>query len=325
LLKIQFHAGVSHVFSFQWKLKFTAEGANSGKTYDYCGAIIALFTPMNALHTPLVSVIMPVYNGERYVAQAIESILTQTYTHLELLVLDNGSTDGTAAILETYARQDPRVHCLFYPEPLGHAGEAASNLASREAKGQYIAKLDADDLAVPDRIEKQVAFLEANPAIFLVGSYLELIDTDGRSKGIRTYPLSSEAIYREFYLRFPIANPAIMYRNGVVEGDFYQLRNKLFTDDYYSLFVYLHNGLAFANLPEPLTRYRVHDRNTVFTNLRLKWDINMDVKRSFVREFGYTPPITHRLLVGLISAGIHTFPERFLIRIMNRTRKLLNA
>ena len=280
---------------------------------------------MNTLSTPLVSVIMPVYNGERFLAEAIESVLTQTYTALELIILNNGSTDGTAGILDRYARQDNRVTVLFHPEPLGHAGEAASNVASRQARGQYIAKLDADDIAVPNRIEKQVAFLNAHPDVFLVGSYLELINGSGQNVGIRTFPLTSDAIYQEFYLRFPVGNPAIMYRNGVVEGDFYQLRNRAFTDDYYSLFVYLHSGLAFANMPEPLTRYRVHDQNTVFTDLRRKWDINLAVKQSFIRDFGYSPPLLHRLKIGLITAGIHLLPERFLVRIMNQTRRLLNA
>ncbi len=268
---------------------------------------------------------MPVYNGERFLAEAIESVLTQTHTALELIILNNGSTDGTADILDRYARQDNRVTVLFHPEPLGHAGEAASNVASRQARGQYIAKLDADDIAAPDRIEKQVAFLTANPSVFLVGSYLELINGSGQKVGIRTFPLANEAIYREFYLRFPVGNPAIMYRNGVVDGDFYELRNKAFTDDYYSLFVHIHQGLRFANLPECLTRYRVHDQNTVFTNLRRKWDINMAVKRSFVRDFNYHPPLMHRLKIGLITAGIRLFPERFLVRIMNQTRSLLNA
>lgn len=280
---------------------------------------------MTTLDTPLVSVIMPVYNGERYLAQAIESVLEQTLSNFELIIINNGSTDNTAAILNKYAQQDQRINVLFHPEPLGHAGEAASNLANKHARGQYIAKLDADDIAVPARLEKQVAFLESNPTIFLVGSYLELINSEGKKVGVRTYPLTSEEIYREFYLRLPVGNPAIMYRNGVIEGDFYQLRQKLFTDDYYSLFVHLHSGLSFANLPECLTRYRVHDRNTVFTNLRQKWAVNVAVKESFIHDFGYSPPLAHQLMIGLISTGIRLFPEKFLIRIMNQTRKILNA
>lgn len=280
---------------------------------------------MTSIASPLVSVIMPVYNGERYLAQAIDSVLAQCYTHLELIIINNGSTDGTAAILDEHARKDNRIVVLFYPEPLGHAGEAASNMASLQAKGKYIAKLDADDIAVPDRIKKQVAFLEANPTIFLVGSYLELIDNKGQRLGVRSYPLTSEAIYSEFYLRLPVANPAIMYRNGIIKGDFYTLRHKTFTDDYYSLFVHLHSGLRFANLPEPLTRYRVHDSNTVFTNLRGKWAINMGVKKAFVREFRYQAPLSHRLKIGIITALINTIPERLLVKFMNQARQLLKA
>ncbi|GAA4456201.1 hypothetical protein GCM10023189_25040 [Nibrella saemangeumensis] len=281
----------------------------------------------NAIYSspPLVSVIMPVYNGERYLAQSIESVLSQSYTNLELIIVNNGSTDGTANILDQFLKRDNRVRVIFHPEPLGHAGEAASNLASRQAKGKYIAKLDADDIALPQRLEKQVSFLEANPSIFLVGSYLELIDSNGKKLGIRSYPLSNKAIYQEFYLRLPLANPAIMYRNGVISGDFYILRHKLFTDDYYSLFVHIHNGLTFANLDEPLTKYRIHNTNTVFSNLRKKWEINMRVKQSFVRDFGYSPTLIHKLIISLISAVIYTFPESFLIRVMNQARKILNA
>lgn len=262
---------------------------------------------------PLVSVVMPVYNGERFVAEAVGSILTQTYRNIELLVLNNGSTDNTGAILADLAKQDQRIKVLFHAEPLGHAGEAASNMASRHATGKYIAKLDADDMAVPERIAIQVRFLEENPAIFLVGSYLEVINEQGHRIGYRKYPLSSDAIYREFYLRFPVGNPAIMYRNGVVEGEFYFLREKIFTDDYYSLFVYLHQGLLFANLPEYLTRYRIHGRNTVFTNLRRKWAVNMRVKRAFINEFDYRPPLSHRLIVWCQDRIINLAPEKLLL------------
>lgn len=262
---------------------------------------------------PLVSVIIPVYNGARYIAEAVNSILNQTYQNLELLVLDNGSTDRTADILNTLAQQDSRLSVLFHPTPLGHAGEAASNLASREAKGKYIAKLDADDVALPDRIAKQVAFLENHADTFLVGSYLEVIDTDGQKIGIRKYPLNHQAIYREFYLRFPVANPAIMYRSGVVKGDFYILREKLFTDDYFSLFVYAHRGLQLANIPECLTRYRIHSTNTVFTNIREKWKVNRKVKRTFVEEYHYEPIIYHRITVGLQDFAIRFLPTRLLL------------
>jgi glycosyltransferase involved in cell wall biosynthesis len=263
--------------------------------------------------TPLVSVIIPVYNGERYIAEAVNSILNQTYRNLELIVLDNGSTDQTAHILNALAEKDYRLTVLFHPTPLGHAGEAASNLASRQAKGKYIAKLDADDVAFPERISKQVAFLEANPDIFLVGSYLEVINSEGQKIGVRKYPLTHKKIYREFYLRFPVANPAIMYRSGIVKADFYILREKLFTDDYFSLFVYAHRGLQLANISECLTRYRIHSTNTVFTNIREKWKVNWRVKKSFVKEYNYKPPLYHQIVVIFQDIAIRFLPKPLLM------------
>ena len=278
-----------------------------------------MVTPNN----PLVSVIMPVYNGERYLAQAIESVLTQSYRHLELLILDNGSSDGTAAVIAEYARRDQRVRPLWEPAPLGYGGELASNVAAYHAKGAFIAKLDADDLAMPDRLAKQVSYLTAHPDLFLVGSQLTLIDESGRVTGTRTYPITHEEIYREFYLRFPIANPAVMYRNALKE-DLYQIRFAHF-NDYYSLFRLIQAGYKMHNLPEPLTAYRIHTTNTVFTNLRAKWHSNMAIKQSFVREFGYSVPWVHRAKVAAITTAINLFPERILIKLMNKARQLINA
>ena len=278
---------------------------------------------MTPAPTPLVSVIMPVYNGERYLAQAIESVLSQSYSKLELLILDNGSSDDTAAVIANYARLDQRVRPLREPLPLGYGGEVASNVAARQAKGTFIAKLDADDIARPDRLAKQVAFLTTHPDIFLVGSQLTLIDESGRVMGERTYPIGHDEIYNEFYLRFPIANPAVMYRN-VLKEDLYQIRFAHF-NDYYSLFRLMKAGYKLHNLPEPLTAYRIHTTNTVFTNLRAKWRSNVAIKRTFVREFGYPAPWVHRAKIAAITGAINVFPEPILLKLMNKARQLINA
>ena len=279
---------------------------------------------MNPLSTPLVSVIMPVYNGERYVAQAIDSILAQTLTDFELILVNDGSTDSTAGILDRYARQTSKIRVITNNVALGYGGEKASNAAYQLAKGRFVAKLDADDIAHPTRLAKQVAFLNANPAVFLVGSFMELIDADGRVTGTREYPVTHPAIYQAFYYRSTIAHPSIMFRNGVITGDFYQLRFPAL-NDYYSFFCLMQAGHQMANLPDYLVQYRIHDANTVFTDLKRKWAINMRIKRSFVDDFGYKAPVMHQALLQLITAGIRAFPEPFLIRIMNRTRKLFNA
>ena len=279
---------------------------------------------MNTLCTPLVSVIMPVYNGERFLAQAIESILSQTYTNLELIIVNDGSTDSTPAILEQFAYQDSRVRVITNQTAQGYGGEKASNETYKLAKGRYIAKLDADDVAHPTRLAKQVDFLENNPDVFLTGTFLEIIDASGRVTGTREYPVTHQAIHRDYYYRNGIGHPSIMFRNGVVNGDFYQLRFPAL-NDYYSFFSLMETGHKMANLPEYLVQYRIHDANTVFTDLRRKWATNMAIKQSFISDFGFTAPLSHWFLLQLITVGINLLPERFLLRVMSQTRKFLNA
>ncbi|MBD2699759.1 glycosyltransferase [Spirosoma sp. BT702] len=278
---------------------------------------------MHQNNVPLVSVVMPVYNGERYLTEAIESILTQQYSNFELLILDNGSTDSTPDLLARFARVDSRIRLLHEPKPFGYGGEVASNVAARQAKGAFIAKLDADDVAMPDRLIKQVNYLISNPDVFLVGSQLILIDETGQVTGKRDYPVTHEEIYSQFYLKFPIANPAVMFRN-ILKEDMYQIKFPHF-NDYYSLFRLIHTGYRMHNLPEALTAYRIHTTNTVFTNLRAKWSSNVMIKQAFVREFGYSAPWIHRLKIAAITQVINLFPERMLLKIMNKARQLINA
>ncbi|OJW71043.1 glycosyltransferase [Spirosoma sp.] len=266
---------------------------------------------------------MPVYNGERHVSDAVESILKQRYTNFELLILDNGSTDNTPKLLTDFAQRDGRIRILHEPKPLGYGGEVASNIAARQAKGEFIAKLDADDVAMPDRLTQQVRYLQQHPDVFLVGSQLTLIDETGRVTGKRAYPITHEEIYKEFYLRFPIANPAVMYRNTLKE-DLYQIQFAHF-NDYYSLFRLLQAGYRMCNLPEALTAYRIHTTNTVFTNLRAKWQTNVAIKNQFIKEFGYTAPVLDRVKIAVITAVINLFPEWILIKSMNTARQLIKA
>lgn len=267
---------------------------------------------------------MPIHNGERFLAEAIESILGQTYADFEFLLIDDGSTDTSASIIEQYAVQDARIRILANSVAQGFGGEKASNSAYKQARGQYIAKLDADDIAYPQRLERQLNFLETNPDIFLVGSWLTLIDTQGKVIGKRRYPTDPDDIVREFYYRNCIGHPSIMFRNNVITDDFYTLRFAAL-NDYYSHFLHMQAGLTMANIPEYLVKYRVHDSNTTFSGLKRQWLTNVGIKQSFVDDFGYRPPLTHRLTMQLITLGIRILPEHLLMRIMNQARKLLNT
>ena len=112
--------------------------------------------------SPLVSVILPVYNQEKYIAETIESVLNQTYNRFELLILDDGSTDGSAQIINEYAGRDNRI-TTFFEKNAGRSN--ATNTLAHRASGQFLALLDADDLMEPNRLERQIAFHLTNPGI----------------------------------------------------------------------------------------------------------------------------------------------------------------
>jgi len=139
---------------------------------------------------PLVSVNMVVFNGERFIGEAIQSILDQTYTHFELVIMDDGSTDNTNIIVNSFS--DPRIQ--FITSEKNNGIVHARNTALDISKGDYIAILDADDISLPARLEVEVSFLESNPEFGLVGGRAELIDENGEGLNkLQSLSLTSEA------------------------------------------------------------------------------------------------------------------------------------
>src|SRR3954452_3787995 len=131
---------------------------------------------MIAMNSPKVSVAMPVYNSERYLAKAVESILAQTFTDFEFLIVDDGSTDASRAILENYAARDQRIKLVSRPNT-GYL--IALNEMLERSLGYYVARMDADDVALPQRFERQVKYLDDHPECVLLGSRVTIIDPDG--------------------------------------------------------------------------------------------------------------------------------------------------
>jgi len=131
---------------------------------------------MNSNRLPRVTVILPVYNTERYVHQAIDSILAQTFENFEFIIIDDGSTDGSADIIAQY--KDQRIR--FIRKPRNEGLVSALNLGIELALGEYIARMDADDIALPERLEKQVAFLDSHPDVVVVGTKAWRIDPAGK-------------------------------------------------------------------------------------------------------------------------------------------------
>lgn len=235
---------------------------------------------------PRVSVVMPAYDAERFIGEAVSSVLASRFRALELIVADGGSRDGTVDEALRAARGDERVKILR----LAHGGVAtARNAALESAEGALIANLDADDMMFPERLERQVAFLDAHPEYVAVGSRVLAIDAEGRPKGILIRHFTHEAIDAAHLngLGGSLGNPAATFRKAAavqVGGYLPQLRSSGEDHDFW---LRMAEVGRLANLTDVLTRYRVHDANTSIagTDREQRLSVTLDtLARAFARR-----------------------------------------
>lgn len=256
-----------------------------------------------------VSVLMPVYNAGKFFRECLDSILAQSFADFELIVCDDASCDDSAAILAEYAARDPRVKVLRNERNMGIARTRNRLLGSLPDDCRYIALMDADDVCLPDRLERQLAFLESHPEVGGVGSGLEIIDENSQSTGSRSYPTSPADIRRIMPLRDVLAQPAMMLRRAAVdEIGGYNPECVCCSD--YEYWLRMLEKYDFANLPEPVLRYRMSSTQlkqsklklTLRTTLKLQADYR---KRTKLRSFrGWFHSLAGHLLLCLPSSAI---------------------
>ncbi|MCB1305427.1 MAG: glycosyltransferase [Leptospiraceae bacterium] len=203
--------------------------------------------------SPRISVIMSVRNGSAYLEATIRSILDQTFPDFEFIILDNASTDNSGQIVESFV--DSRIRYIRNAKDLGLTGSLNAGLVL--ARGEFIARMDADDVSLPHRFERQVDFLDQNPSVALVGGWAEVFG-DEQIAEIVEHPCESDAIRTWMYFQNCFVHPATMFRREIIglEGLSYDIRFPIYQD--YPFFFLLSQKYAAANLPEPLIRYRVH-------------------------------------------------------------------
>jgi hypothetical protein len=207
------------------------------------------------VENPTVSVVMAVRDGAMFLEEAVESVLAQTLRELELIVVDDGSTDRTPEILADYARADRRVRIVG---PAAGGLSKALNLACGKARGQYLARLDADDVAIPERLELQTAFLNAHPEVGVVGGAVILIDERGVVLGTVDYPRDPEEVVRVLASgRVPLVHPAATMRATVFRATS-GYRTVVEGAEDYDLWLRISTRHRITNLPQPVLRYRLH-------------------------------------------------------------------
>jgi glycosyltransferase involved in cell wall biosynthesis len=169
------------------------------------------------MNKPMVTVLMSVYNGERFLNEAIESILTQTFTDFEFLIINDGSTDDSVKIIESF--QDSRIRLINNERNLKLI--ASLNKGVSLAMGKYIARMDCDDVSMPDRLEKEVRFLESNEEYGVVGTWYTVIDGEGKDQRNVSYPSSNDLIKLFLSLNCPLAHGSIMVRTELFKQNSY--------------------------------------------------------------------------------------------------------
>jgi len=212
-----------------------------------------------------VSVVMSVFNGQAFLAEAIESILGQGYHDFEFVIIDDGSTDRTAPMLANYARQDERIRVHRHE----NKGRAASlNIGIGLARGKYIARMDADDIALGIRLEEQIRFMEENPDVGLLGGAFELISDDGsRLMNTIIFPTEDSDIKSALLVYNPICHPTAVMRKAVSEavGGY---RKALVDADDYDLWLRISERCQLANLQTSVLQYRIHPNQVSVKGLR---------------------------------------------------------
>ena len=228
------------------------------------------------LKSGLVSVVMPVYNDKRFLTKAIDSILAQTYENFELIIIDSSTDQETIDLIDRY---DPKIKYIW-KEKRGIAN--ALNAGIKEARGEYIARMDADDISMPDRLEKQVRYLDAHLDTMLLGGQGIIIDEDDNEKGISKNPLAYDVIRAGLVFNNTFWHPTVMFRRKVFEDGFYYDEN--FTAEDYDLWTRLASGYVIENLPDILIKYRQYGGNTSELLARRVSESVIRSNRNYVRS-----------------------------------------
>lgn len=268
---------------------------------------------------PLVSVVMTAYNAAEFVGAAVASILSQTYPKLELIVVNDGSSDKTGYILKNIARKDKRIKLISYAKNRG--ASYASNLGLSKASGSLIARMDADDIALPDRLTKQVEYLLDNPSVIAVGGQCELIDRNGRATGEKSFPLTHIEIYRALYQYNPIQHPTIMINAKLLGSKRIQYHSDVVLAHDLELLFFLSQYGKLANLEDTVLKYRIHTDSLSLRNPKMTFRDTIAVRKRAVKLFGYKPDMMGRAIdmvqrmIIMILPSVIIYPLFHIIRM----------
>lgn len=203
----------------------------------------------------MISVVMSVYNGGEYLAEAIESVLNQTYRDFEFIIVNDGSADQSLEVIKIYQEQDDRI-VLISRENRGLI--VSLNEGLEKAKGKYIARMDADDICLPTRFEEQIEFMEQNPDIGICGSWIEIFGENFKTKIIKAAPLD-EKLRVQLIFSVPVMHPSVIIRKDLLDKYNLRYNEEYKTAEDYKMWIDCAKFTRFANIQRVLLKYRILD------------------------------------------------------------------
>ncbi len=210
-------------------------------------------------HRPKISVIMPFYNVEHFLAEAIKSILDQTFSDFEFIIINDASTDGSEKIVKNYLA-DQRIVYLKNEKNQGIVHNL--NLGLRIAQADIIARMDGDDISEPTRLEEQFNFLNQNSDITVVGCFVKIIDEKGKQIDQRTKPTNPDIIKEKLIFYSPLVHPSTMFRKKAIQEAGEYRQEYLYVEDIDLWYRLVYSGHQISNVAKFLFRYRYHSKST---------------------------------------------------------------
>jgi glycosyltransferase involved in cell wall biosynthesis len=226
----------------------------------------------------MISVLLPLYNNVTTLDDSLESLMKQTVQDFEIIAIDNNSTDGTAEAIRRWMNKDSRIKMVFETEK---GIDQALNCGIRHARGEWIARMDADDLSEPTRFEKQLKFMGENPEIDICGTQIRMF---GGKEKTSDYSLSHEAIVIDLCFRNCIAHPTVMFRRERMPDFNYETGYPMAGD--YRQWIKLCDRYRFGNLNETLLQYRVHPKQCMSSNTEEAHSSEQKMKQMALLRFG---------------------------------------
>lgn len=246
---------------------------------------------------PKVSVLMPVYNGEKHIGQAIDSVLSQSFRDFELIVIDDGSTDKSAEVVGSYS--DKRICYVANPTNLGLAG--ARNRAIDVSNGDYLAWLDCDDISLPSRLLKQVALLDEHPNVGLCGTWVRTLGLE--SEKVWRYASDPRFLRARMLFDDPVATSAAMIRRSCIAGDALRFDVRFPPAEDYDLWERISRTNEVRNIPEVLTLYRIHSGQISTAKREQQSKSIWEIQSRLLRQLCVEPTEEEKLLHLDIGVG----------------------